>query len=293
MTTFSVNMEVSFRDVTKHINDINRDFKESIIKKAHTVKLNDQDGLNKKVEELKSQEGKELQQLNKHYMELDLKCKKLDRKNDRYEQVITNLIDLWAQKRRKKTLVRYLKKEAEENQRLKRMETFCDKFYEQGLLRKVMKGLKIFAQMAGNKNYEKRVKQKIQIEVDAKVIEKKNQLQFLEDMIREMEEKYRIELRKKAILKNQCDQAYLRGVSAMSMEALKMSNSTLADYYQGMKMPNYDGQNIFTQIRSLNGASTGFQEIIDGPVLTQQELYIQQQKNLINERAAANREQNQ
>ena len=55
----------------------------------------------------------------------------------------------------------------------------------------------------------------------------------------------------------------------MSMEALKMSNSTLADYYQGMKMPNYDGQNIFTQIRSLNGASTGFQEIIDGPVLTQ------------------------
>ena len=123
--------------------------------------------------------------------------------------------------------------------------------------------------MAGNKIYEKRLKQKIQIEVDAKVIEKKNQLQFLEDMIREMEEKYRIELRKKAILKNQCDQAYLRGVSAMSMEALKMSNSTLADYYQGMKMPNYDGQNIFTQIRSLNGASTGFQEIIDGPVLSQ------------------------
>ena len=69
----------------------------------------------------------------------------------------------------------------------------------------MLKGLKIFAQMAGNKNYEKRVKQKIQIEVDAKVIEKKNQLQFLEDMIREMEEKYRIELRKKAILKSQCD----------------------------------------------------------------------------------------
>ena len=61
MTMFTVNMEVSFRDVTKHIVDINRDFKESIIKKAHTVKLNDQDGLNKKVEELKSQEGKELQ----------------------------------------------------------------------------------------------------------------------------------------------------------------------------------------------------------------------------------------
>jgi len=64
-------------------------------------------------------------------------------------------------------------------------------------------------------------------------------------MIKELEEKYRIELRKKAILKSQCDQAYLRGVSAISMEALKMSHSTLADYYRGMKMPNYDGQNIF------------------------------------------------
>lgn len=48
-------------------------------------------------------------------------------------------------------------------------------------------------------------------------------------------------MRKKAILKNQCDQAYLRGVSAISMEALKMSHSTLQDYYQGMKMPSYDG----------------------------------------------------
>ncbi len=64
-------------------------------------------------------------------------------------------------------------------------------------------------------------------------------------MIRELEEKYRIELRKKAILKNQCDQAYLRGVSAISQEALKMSYSTLDDYYRGMKMPAYDGKNIY------------------------------------------------
>ena len=59
-TKFTVNMETSYRDVTKHILDINRDFKENVIKKVHTVKLNDQDLLNKKVEELKSQEGKEL-----------------------------------------------------------------------------------------------------------------------------------------------------------------------------------------------------------------------------------------
>ena len=140
---------------------------------------------------------------------------------------------------------------------------YCDKFYQQGLKRRGAKAFKLFAQIAGNRLYERRVKEKVNIEVDAKVIEKKNQLEFLENMIKELEEKYRIELRKKAILKSQCDQAYLRGVSAISMEALKMSHSTLADYYRGMKMPNYDGQNVFGQIRSLNGASTGFQEIND------------------------------
>jgi hypothetical protein len=77
------------------------------------------------------------------------------------------------------------------------------------------------------------------------VEERKEEKAFLEAMIRELEEQYRIELRKKAILKNQCDQAYLRGVSAISMEALKMSHSTLKDFYQGMKMPTYDGQNVY------------------------------------------------
>ena len=132
-----------------------------------------------------------------------------------------------------------------------------------------MKGLKLFAQITGNKQYERRVKEKVTIEIEAEVIKKKNQLEFLESMIRELQEKYRIELRKKAILKSQCDQAYLRGVSAISMEALKMSNSTLADYYRGMKMPYYDGKNVFENIRSLNGANTGFQEVIDPQFMQQ------------------------
>lgn len=106
--------------------------------------------------------------------------------------------------------------------------------------------------MAGNRQYETRVKERINIEIQTKVEERKNEKEFLEAMIRELEEQYRIELRKKAILKSQCDQAYLRGVSAISMEALKMSHSTLQDYYRGMKMPQYDGQNILQQIKRLN-----------------------------------------
>jgi hypothetical protein len=85
------------------------------------------------------------------------------------------------------------------------MVDFCDEFYDAGLKRRGVKAFKLFAQVAGNRLFERRVKEKVNIEVDAKVIEKKNQLAFLEQMIKELEEKYRIELRKKAILKNQCD----------------------------------------------------------------------------------------
>ncbi len=35
-----------------------------------------------------------------------------------------------------------------------------------------------------------------------------------------------------------------------------MSYSTLDDFYRGMKMPNYDGKNIYQQMRSLNGQTT-------------------------------------
>ena len=88
------------------------------------------------------------------------------------------------------------------------------------------------------------MKERITIEVKASVEARKKELQFFEALIKELEEKHRIELRKKAILKNQCDQAYLRGVAAISTEALKMSNSTLQDFYKGMSMPNFDGQNV-------------------------------------------------
>lgn len=74
----------------------------------------------------------------------------------------------------------------------------------------------------------------IKNQVDAEVVERRAHQKYLENMVHELEQQYRIELRKKAILKNQCDQAYLRGVSAIGTEALKMSNSTLDDYYKGL-----------------------------------------------------------
>lgn len=115
----------------------------------------------------------------------------------------------------------------------------------------------MYAQVAGNRLYERRIKERINIEIGTKVEERQNEKEFLVAMIKELEEQLRIELRKKTILKAQCDQAYLRGVSAISMEALKMSQSTLKDYYSGMKMTTFDGNNIYQQIRKMNEDPVG------------------------------------
>ncbi len=120
-----------------------------------------------------------------------------------------------------------------------------------------MKAFKLYAQVAGNRLYQKRVWERINISISTRIEERMNEKEFLVAMIRELEEQLRIELRKKTILKAQCDQAYLRGVSAISMEALKMSQSTLKDFYSGLKMTTFDGSNIYTQIRKMNEEPVG------------------------------------
>ena len=62
--------------------------------------------------------------------------------------------------------------------------------------------MKLFAHVAGNRLYEERMREKVHFRVETQVQEKKLELEFLESMVRELEEQYRIELRKKALLKS-------------------------------------------------------------------------------------------
>ena len=59
----------------------------------------------------------------------------------------------------------------------------------------------MYAQVAGNKMYERRVKERINIDIRTRVEERQNEKEFLVAMIKELEEQLRIELRKKTILK--------------------------------------------------------------------------------------------
>lgn len=66
------------------------------------------------------------------------------------------MIDKWAMRRKLKIAFKFclddLKEKAQEN----RMKNFIQKFYDQGLKRRAMKGFKLFSLFAGNKLYERK-----------------------------------------------------------------------------------------------------------------------------------------
>ena len=112
----------------------------------------------------------------------------------------------------------------------------------------IVKYWKYFTFNQGNKAFERRMKEQVEDEVQNELNDRRLVVEALESAIRELESQKELELKKKNIIKSQWDQAFLRGASSTSMQALKMSQNTLNTLYAGVKMPRYDGQNLLSQI---------------------------------------------
>jgi hypothetical protein len=80
-------------------------------------------------------------------------------------------VDQWHRIQRAKKLFRYWKADTQDIVKEKRSEQFCEQFYERGLLFRSMRHMKLFAQVCGNKMHERRMKERITLEVKSKVQE--------------------------------------------------------------------------------------------------------------------------
>lgn len=76
------------------------------------------------------------------------------------------LVKGWHERRRKKKIFRYLREYAAPKARERGHIIFSDKFYHEGLRRRCFKGMKLYAEVAGNKHYQRRLYEKINIQVD-------------------------------------------------------------------------------------------------------------------------------
>jgi hypothetical protein len=132
---------------------------------------------------------------------------------------------------------------------------WCEGFRNKNLLRMVVKYWKYFTFSKGNMAFENRLKNKIENQIQNELQDRRLVVDALESAIRELEEQKSLEIKKKTIIKSQLDQAYLRGASSTSIQALKMAQSTLNTLYAGVKMPQYNGQNLLAQINLLKDPS--------------------------------------
>ena len=73
------------------------------------------------------------------------------------------------------------------------------------------------------------LKERVDMQIETELEHKKYKLSHLEILIREFEEQYKIQLQKRALIKNVCDDGMQRGSMKMSADALRMSMSTLRD----------------------------------------------------------------
>jgi len=245
-----------------HVEACSEPFKEDVLKKILELKGSDYQLLCTYVEELKQDETSQLAIKNQIILEKKFKFRKREAQVDRNEHITEQWVDSIYTRSLKKRVFSFLRLRYDYKRQIRNCNDFVSgeisqkyketrnepeifAFYEANLMKKALKAIRYEQECAHNRKFKRKVQSEIQNEVQAKVEEKKLQIDFLNSMIRELEEKYAIEKRKKTVLKNQCDQAYLRGVSAISTEAMKMSNSTLDDMYRGMKMPTYSNDNIY------------------------------------------------
>mmetsp|Transcript_2104 Transcript_2104/g.2384 ORF Transcript_2104/g.2384 Transcript_2104/m.2384 type:complete len:143 (+) Transcript_2104:337-765(+) len=73
------------------------------------------------------------------------------------------------------------------------------------------------------------LKERVDMQIETELSHKMYKVTYLEKLIKEFEEQYKIQLQKRALIKNVCDDGLNKGSLKMSSDALRMSMSTLRD----------------------------------------------------------------
>lgn len=180
---------------------------------------------------------------------LEQECYELRTQKERQEAVLDNE---FKARQRKRFLRTYFNEWADQHYAKKRENKYnnewCTQFRNKNLLKMIVKYWKYFTFNQGNKAFERRLKDQVEDEIQNELNDRRLVVEALESAIKELEYQKELEIKKKNIIKAQCDQAFLRGASSTSLQALKMSQNTLNTLYAGVKMPRYNGTNLLSQI---------------------------------------------
>ena len=106
---------------------------------------------------------------------------------------------------------------------------YVSEFYIKGLKLKTMKGWKMISLLLGKKNFVETLETKLRnFQIDL-TNQKCKEIDLLTKIKEDLLTQIAIESRKCTILKHQLDQSLLKGATAFSLEALKVSQSNLQE----------------------------------------------------------------
>jgi len=114
----------------------------------------------------------------------------------------------------------------------KRVKNMVLAIRKKNLSRKAIKAWKFVSFHESNSNFEQKVKERTELEMKNYETNLIAQQEKIYELIAKAEEKLKLEQKKKIQTKLQLDQVVLRGVSALNIQALKLSQNSLNDVYK-------------------------------------------------------------
>lgn len=185
------------------------------------------DELNKKVgEELLAQESQQKDmhdKIDKYEKKLQETVAKVEKRNSHKARIIESLCSM----KRKTLIFRFLSNYKNEKRNKIYLKNVVYKIYSEKLRRKGLYLIKKYSFLEKTNAYEQKVKEKT--EIDLRNVEEslQKQKENLLSLIYKAEEKLKYENKKKVQTKLELDKIVLKGVSALNMKALMLSQNSL------------------------------------------------------------------
>ena len=235
-----------------HITECGGVFKDDVMSKVFMLKVHGNQRLNEEINNIEGERESRVDALRSEMRVLEQECYELKTDIENKNETLTREFN----SRQRRNFLRKYFYAIQDNyyagKRAKRYnEQWCINFRNRNLLKMCVKYWKYFTFNQGNKAFENRLKEKVEMQIQGELNDRRLIVEALESAIKELELQKSLEIKKKTIIKSQCDQAFLRGASSTSMQAIKMSQNTLNTLYTGVKLPQYNGQNLLAQINLL------------------------------------------
>jgi len=197
------------QDFQRELDDAQRTFQKDVLKRTHLLKLRDTQIFQNVIKEGNDELNSEV---------TDLKGELVDLRNERDKNQAIALDNFGK-----------IGKYTEMLYRKRFLNKYFQAFKDNWMVKKEAKTYIKTGVQRFDYNYTTidELKHRVDVQIETELEQKLHKVAYLEQLIGEFEDQYKIELQKRALVKNVCDDGLKKGATKMSVDAMRMSMSSL------------------------------------------------------------------